>query len=138
MTASAGKAAFGTVLTIGTTTIGEVTAITPPNLSANDIDMTNMSSADGYKEFIQGLRDGGEFSFEANFLTGAPAGQEALLALFHAGTVSTTYKIQFPGSLANWTFSGYVKNVSMTAPLDGKIGFAATIKITGKPVLASG
>jgi len=36
-----------------------------------------------------------------------------------------------------WTFTGYPKSFETDSPVDGKLGFSATFRVTGKPVLAS-
>lgn len=135
----AGKFAHGTVFsaTISSvlTPIASLTSITGLDLSADDIDVTAHDSADGYREFVQGLRDGGTVSIDGNFT--AVASQEALKDLFDAGeTVAMT--ITFPDDIAEWQFNGYVNAFSTSAPMDDKAGFSATIKVSGKPILSIG
>lgn len=135
----AGKFAHGTVFsaTISSvlTPIASLTSITGLDLSADDVDVTAHDSADGYREFVQGLRDGGTVSIEGNFT--AVASQEALKDLFDGGEV-VAMEIAFPESLAEWQFNGYVNALSTSAPMDDKVSFSASIKITGKPVLSIG
>lgn len=129
------KIGYGTTLSRGGNVIAEITSITPPNLSADSIDVTTMDSANGYKEFIQGLRDGGECSLEGKFYPGDTNGQIGLLTDFNAGTLQT-FVITFPTSMgATWTFTGIVTGFEGDIPMDDAVGFAATIKISGKPVL---
>lgn len=52
------------------TKLAEVTSINPSGATLDTIDVTNMDSG-GYKEFIQGLKDGGDVSVGMNFLPGA-------------------------------------------------------------------
>ena len=56
--------ANASVFKLGSTTISEVTSISAPNLTADTIDVTTHGSTGRYREFIQGLRDGGEITIE--------------------------------------------------------------------------
>ena len=135
----AGKFAHGTVFsaTIGSTltAIAELTSISGVELSADDIDATTHDSDDGYKEFNQGLKDGGAISLEGLFI--ADTSQEGLKDLFDNGTV-VAMTIAFPEDLAEWQFNGYVNAISTAAPIDGNIDFSASVKVTGKPLLVVG
>ncbi|MEA4924930.1 MAG: phage tail tube protein [Syntrophomonadaceae bacterium] len=127
-------AAFGTTLKKGTTPIAELTKISGPALAADTIDVSSHSSVDGYREFVQGLKDGGEVAIEGNFTN--EAGQAALITDFHAGTVGA-YTITLPTTTpVSWTFSGIVTALNIDAPFDGVLAFQATLKVSGKPVLA--
>ena len=128
------KATFGTTLTRAGSAIAELTNIGSPKLTAGEIDVTSMDSANGYKEFIQGLRDGGEVGVEGNFISSDTNGQIGLVTDFNAGTVQA-FVITFPDG-TTWTFSGFVKGFELNdAEVEGKLGFKASIKVTGKPVL---
>lgn len=114
-------------------TLAEVTSITPPNLARDTIDATHMLSTSRYREFISGLRDGGEANIELNFVPGGSA-MTALLVDW-ASNAAVPYKIVFPNSAA-WTFDAFVTAIGPEAPLDDKMTAAITFKITGVPVLA--
>lgn len=133
----AGKFGKGTVFsaTVSSvlTPIASLTAITGLDLSADDVDVTAHDSADDYREFVQGLKDGGTVSIDGNF-TGV-ASQLALKGLFDTGELSAM-EIELAGSAGTWSFTGYVNAFSTDAPFDDKLGFSAQIKVTGKPTLA--
>ena len=133
----AGKFAKGTVFsaTIGAvlTPIASLTSISGVELSADDVDVTAHDSADDYREFVQGLKDGGSVSIEGNFTH--VASQIGLKTLFDSGDI-VAMSIAFPDALATWTFNGYVNALSTDAPMEDKISFSASIKVTGKPTLA--
>ena len=64
----------GTFLQIGDgavsemfTTIAEVMNIDGPNLQQETVEVTSHDSTDRWREFIGGLKDGGEISFGLNF-----------------------------------------------------------------------
>ena len=116
------------------TLVGKLTSIGGVKLKAETIDITNHDSADGFKEFIGGLRDGGEFPLEGNFIQD-DAGQLALLASFNSGAVES-FIVTFPDN-STWTFSAIVTGVEVgKADLKDQLMFAATLKISGKPVFA--
>jgi predicted secreted protein len=122
----------GTILKYAAgTTVGELSSITGPSIAAETIDVTSHESADGFREFIGGLRDGGEISIEGNFIQD-DAGQLALLASLNSGAVES-FVILFTDS-AQFAMSGIVTAFEVGAPMDDKISFSATIKISGKPV----
>lgn len=129
--------AYGTTLTRDGNAIAEITNLGGPSLAADSLDVTSHDSSNGYREFIQGLRDGGELSIEGNFYPGDSNGQAGLLTDFNAGTVQS-FVMTFPASTGTtWTFSAIVTAFETTAPVDDKMGFSATLKITGKPILAT-
>jgi len=133
---SSGYSAFGTTFTWDSETIAELSTISGPNQTVETIDMTNHSSSNQFREFIAGLRDGGEVTIEGNFIPSDTDGQIALVTDMQAGSTKTAV-ITGPTSAAyTWTFSAICTSIEMTQPFDGKIGFTATFKITGKPVLA--
>ncbi len=127
--ASSGVAAFGTSIS---PSAGEITNITGPGISVDEVEITNHSSSDDCKEFVPGLIDGGEFSVEGNLTSTVVTGVYTdLLA-----RASKSYTITFPNGMT-WTFTGYPKSFETDSPVDGKLGFSATFRVTGKPVLAS-
>lgn len=131
---SSAVSGFGVDLTWNSVVLAEVTNVTGPSESMDLIEVTNHDSADTFKEFIAGLRDGGEVSVEGNFKASDSTGQIALHTDFQAGT-SRTLLITFPSSLGNMSGTAFCTAFEMSFPHDGKIGFSATFKYTGKPTL---
>ena len=131
----AGEFAGGTVLTIGSA-ISELTSISGPTISLDVLDVTSHDSADQFREFVAGLADGGEISVEGNFIDAAQA--NILLALLVSRDVTTGATIVFPNTEAStWTFDCFVTGYESSEPFDDKLSFTATLKITGKPVMAA-
>jgi len=133
------KRALGTKLLIGDTTPVEVAGLTSIGgleLSADTIDVTTLAS-DGYREFIAGLKDGGEVSLEGYFEPEEGKGQKELYDLFESGE-TTKFKIQFPNNIASWEFDGVVTGFSTGADLEDPLAFSCTIKVSGKPTLTVG
>ncbi len=135
MTTSA-KSAFGTTIQWNAEAIGEVLSISGPSQSVDTIDVTSHDSSDSFREFIAGLRDGGEVTIEGNFIPGN-TGQADLHTDMQAGTVREVI-ITFPSAMGTtFTFDALCTAHETTAPHDEKAGFSATFKVTGKPVLAT-
>ena len=136
MTTSA-KSAFGVALARNGNTIAELTNIGHPSLSMDTADVTNHQSSDQYKEHIGTLLDGGEVAIEGNFISSDSDGQIGLVTDLNNRTAQS-FVITFPTSItATWTFSALVTAFeigSMTQ--EGTMTFSATLKVTGKPVLA--
>lgn len=135
---SSGTRAFGTLLRYvpvddAATTVGEVTGFGPPEVTADTIDMTSHQSTDRYREFIQGLRDGGEVTITANAVP-SDSGQAAIISHFDASDESKLMELGFPDD-SSWHFSALCTGVQpvTAAEIDGKLEFAATFKITGDP-----
>lgn len=136
MSATNGKLGYGATLTRNGNAIAEITSLSAPSLSADSVDVTTMDSANGYREFIQGLRDAGEVSVEGLFYPGDANGQVGLITDFNAGTLQT-FVLTFPSAMgASWSFSAIVTGFEGDIPMDDKVGFTATLKISGKPTLA--
>jgi predicted secreted protein len=126
-----GQKALGTKFKKGTTAIGGLTSIGGLELSADTLETTTLDS-DGFRTFIQGLKDAGEVSVSGYF---NPTSHEGLLDDYESGEV-VDYTIEFPTALkAKWDFEGIVTAYSTGAELEDLISFEATIKVSGKPTL---
>ena len=127
--------ALGTVLKIDTTAVAGLTEIGGLSLSADTLDTTTLDSADGYREFIGGFKDGGEVSLSGYFDNTTGKGQAELYTAFESGDVEE-FAIEFPADLdAKWTFDGVVTGIETGASLEDLVSFSATIKVSGKPTL---
>lgn len=114
--------------------VGEVLSISLPSLSKDTVDATHMESADAFREYIPGLKDGGEVSVEVNLVPGS-ATTTAALADF-ASDVVGYYKIIFPDD-TEWAFAAICTGFEGEAPLDDKMTATFTYKVTGKPAFIS-
>jgi predicted secreted protein len=128
--------ALGTKLKKGEQTIGGLTSIGGIEITADTMDVTTLDSDGGYREFIGSFKDGGEVAIEGFFEPDTTSGQVALQDSLDAGTPED-YKITFPTTpVAEWSFKGVVTGFKVgDVDVDGTIGFGATIKVSGKPVL---
>lgn len=136
--------AYGSVLQLGDgatpevfTSIAEITELTPPQMSRDEIDVTSHSSGDGYREFISGLRDGGEVTFQANWLptNSTHDGTTGLLETFN-DNVNHNWKIILPNTLITISFSGFLTAFEPELPIEEQGKLSGTIKVSGKPTVA--
>lgn len=113
------------------TEIAEVFDITPPNDTVDEIDATHMQSPNRTREFIPGLIDPGEASFEMNFVPGSPSDLK-VAALKVAGT-RVKCRVTFPNSV-KWVFSAWVSAYEPAVPTDDKMTATVTWRVTGSTV----
>ena len=156
----AGFSALGTKLIMSTDSItlgsssgleseilGDLTNISGPTMSAEEIDVSSHDSTGYFREFVAGFLDGGEVSLEGNLTVGG--GADDLVDAF-ADRVSRNFAVVFPatgtsaastytylGHWLRWTFAGTVTGVETAAPYDDKAGFSASIRVSGQPVLSA-
>lgn len=129
---------YGTTLAYadaGMEEIGSLTNIGGLEMTANALDATNHDNAEGYMQYIQGLRDGGECSVEGQLDSG-DAGQNAVVDHYNQDTNGGVRAMimTFPNG-ATWEFDAIVTRLKLgDAPVDGILPFSATFKVTGTPV----
>jgi hypothetical protein len=127
---------YGTLFEVSTNggadwdAIAEVFSITPPSETADIIDVTHMQSPNRTREFLEGLVDPGECSFELNFLPGS-AGDAKIRSLRGAGVVKC--RITWPNAVV-WAFDGIRQGYEPSAPNDDKMTASVTFKVTGSTV----
>ena len=131
------KLAFGTTFTWNSQTVAKLTSIGGVELNIDMVDVTTHQSTSGFREVLPGLADAGEVALEGNFDYTDTAGQQAMVTDAAAKT-SRTGVITFPAATGTtWTFTGYISKIKIgDNPIDGKIPFSASVKITGVPTLA--
>ncbi|MFC4494066.1 phage tail tube protein [Streptomyces ovatisporus] len=136
----AGKDAFGTQFQVESvtpgsyTTVAHVTNITPPAIERETLDVTSHGSTEGWQEFIGGLKNGGELSIELNY---DPTVHDALVEHMDDADPKN-YKIVWPGTLGDWTFTAVMTGFAPEAPHDGKLTAEASFQVSGKPTLTPG
>lgn len=116
------------------TAIGEPFEITPPQQMDDEIEVTNFSSPDGVKEFIGGLTDPGECSFNVNYVPGGPT--ETLLFDAKATRKPRAFKITWPNG-TTWSFDLLIRGLQPTAPLNDRLVLQVTGRVSGSIVRAA-
>lgn len=108
--------------------MAEVFNITPPNAQVDDVDVTHNQSPNRTREFIPGLIDPGEASFEMNFIPGSTSDQ-LMREMKIAGT-QALMRIEFPNAVT-WDFLGSVKGYEPTSQTEDKMTATVTIRVSG-------
>lgn len=129
---------FGTILKIATNAVAKLKSIGGINITRAVVDVTTHDSADEYREYIAGLKDGGEVPISGLLLPTDTDGQIALQAALESGA-ETVFAIVFPAPISyTWSFNGIVTSFATTpADIEGAVGMEAKIKVSGKPTLAA-
>lgn len=127
--------------------VGNITSFNPPSPVADEIETTNLASS--AKEFVQGLIDYGEGSFEIN-LDATSAAHQALLTTLAAGTTcewligfsdATTAAPSVTGSAfgalpstRSWIkFTAFIKALPMQGAVNGLVTATLTVRNSGSP-----
>jgi len=132
---SSGLNAFGTVLVWNYAKLAELRDISGPSQTADTVELTSHDSANGFKEYVSSVRDGGEITIDANLIPGDTPGQIAFNNDLISGTVRT-FKIVLPMSVGNsWEGNAIASGFNPAFPYNDRMSVAGTLKITGKPVL---
>lgn len=113
--------------------IAEVTNISGPGMTRDLIEVTNLDSVGGYREFIGGFRDGGNVVLSMNYTR---EGLDSFLADFESD-VPQNYEIVLPDG-TSLEFEGFVQEFPLTIPTDSQITMETTIKVTGAVTVNSG
>lgn len=119
------------------TTVAEVTNLGGPGLSKDTPDASHMESPDGYREFISGLKDGGEVTVDCNFLPDdvTQGSASGVLYMFETDALARDWHIIWSGASpqVTWAFKAVVSGVEPNAPIDDKMTLTVTLKVSGKP-----
>lgn len=113
------------------TDLGEVFNITPPSDTTDVVDVTHMASPNRTREFILGLNDPGECSFEMNFVPGSPS--DDMIQLVKAAGTVVSCRVTFPNA-ATWIFDGLLTGYAPAVPNEDKMTATVTFKVTGSYV----
>ena len=129
-------AGFGIQLKIGTVAIAELQDVSGPSLSLETIEVTSHSSVEGWKEYIAGLLDAGEISFDINYVPTNATHKNAAGGLIYilAQRAVQAFSLVFPDT-TTWTFNAFVTAFEPSAPVADKLSASVTLKLTGKPTL---
>ena len=108
--------------------IGEAFNITPGEETTDRIDVTHYKSPDRRREFVAGLIDPGEATFEINWIPGNDT-DEFIRDLRTAGT-TRTHRITFPNGVTV-SFDAIILSYSKAIPMDDKMTATITVAVSG-------
>jgi predicted secreted protein len=113
------------------TQLSEVLSVTPPNPQTADVEATHMASANRRREYIAGLIEDGEGTFEFNYVAGSAT--DLLVQAAISDGVTRSYKIVLPDGSTGWEITGdcIVKGWERSAPIDDRMTATLTVRFTG-------
>lgn len=106
--------------------VAECKSISGPTMTREMIDVTNLDSTGGYREFIPSFRDGGTVTLSINFTF---AGYLLLKQDFQSDTL-VNYEILLSDG-TSIEFSGYVQDLPINVKFDDAVTSEITIKVSG-------
>jgi hypothetical protein len=112
------------------TYLSEIYDLTPPSDTTDQVDATHMQSPNRTREFVEGLTDPGEASFEMNYVPGSPSD----IALAAAKGKRKWCRITFPNGV-QVLFTGSRQTYEKSAPTDDKMTASVSFKVSGEPIL---
>lgn len=124
-------AGYGLIIKKGATAIAAVQDVSGPGLEVGEIDVTSHDSASAIREFVMGLIDFGEITF--NIVWDPSNATHIALRTDLIARTSATYHVIWPeaASPEDWAFSAWVKAIVPSAPVDGALTMAVTLRPTG-------
>lgn len=103
-----------------------------PGLAKDSVEITSGESASRYREYIPGLRDGGEVTFEFNLKS---ANLTALFTNYELDA-NSNYRIVVPTPVTKtWNFAGHITALEPTYPETDRMTGSFTVKVSGAPTL---
>lgn len=123
--------------------VGQVQDISGPTLTRGDVDVSDHDSADGYREYLPGLADGGNVTFtigfdpeDADHVQGVGTGLIGDLEQSGCTLPTWEYTLATCAGTAIWTWAAYVNSFTQNSPVEGQHTADVGLKISGKPTLS--
>ncbi len=111
-------------------TIAEILTIEVAGQTRDALDVSSMDSTDKFREFIAGMADAGELTFQLNY-DGSSGGE--------ANALNTAYQ---SGAIETWTATivdtsvfaclGFITNLGLPVDFEGKMVQPVTVKLSVK------
>lgn len=121
------------------TPVAEVQSVSGPSIARDTPDATHATSTERWRDFIAGLKDGGEVTVGMNFLPADTTQKDASGGLLNdfSDNDSHSYRVSWPDSPAVvWSFTAFITAFEPDLSIDDVVTASVTFKITGKPTLA--
>ena len=115
--------------------IAEVKSIAGPGMTRETIEVTNLDSTGGYREFIAGFRDAGTVQLAMNYTR---AGFNIMKDDFESDDLQNYQIVLSDPDATSIEFEGLVTEMPLNVNVGDAIGLDTTIKISDAPVIGSG
>lgn len=116
------------------TKLAEITNVTPPNPQVSDVEATHFESPGRRREYVTGLIEDGEGTFEMNYVPGSDTDELIREALADGET--REYRIIVPDGADGWQIDGscIVRGYERNIPIDDRMTATLTVRFTGDVV----
>lgn len=113
------------------TQLGEILSVTPPNPQIAEVEATHMKSPNRRREYIAGLIEDGEGTFEMNLVPGSAT--DTLIQAALTDGVTRSYMIVIPDGAFGWEITGecIVRGYERNIPIDDRMTATLTVRFTG-------
>jgi len=120
------------------TEIAEVTGVSLPNPETSEVEATHFKSPNRRREYIAGLIEDGEGTFEINYVPGSATA--ALITEAQDSGDVRDYKIVIPDGEGTWEVTGQliVRRFERNIPIDDRMTASLTVRFTGAKTEAAG
>lgn len=134
MPATLGTVGLNTQLSVATNTsptnfqlIGEVKDINYAGRTVEFAEFTHQQSTSGYREYKPTFKNSGDVTFKVNWTSDT---QQTTLDTGYENSELMYFECVYPNGKTS-TFTAYVSNLGVTAPLNGPLELNITLRITG-------
>lgn len=110
-------------------TMGQQTEVSVYGVAVDSVDATHEESDGKWREFIPGLKDGGEANSTLHYIPGGATEAEVFASL---GTTEHLRAVHPSG--AHIDYRAFITGAEPDTPIDDKMTFALTWKVTGEVV----
>ena len=119
------------------TALAEISDVTGPDFSKDDIETTALDAADGFKTYISGLKDAGSLTMEMNF-TKATFKTFYDIFLLDGSAGIKWWNVTLNDASADddksvFWFEASVTQIPLRIPTNDRVTATATLKISGAP-----
>lgn len=108
--------------------VGEVIDMNPGEETGDRVDVTHFKSPDRRREYIAGLIDPGEASFQINWVPGNPT--DVFLRGLKSSGEKRIHRITFPNGAAV-EYDGMIQSMSKVTPIDDRMTATITVAVSG-------
>lgn len=118
--------------------LGEITGISLPAPETTEVEATHFKSPNRRREYISGLIEDGEGTFEMNYVPGSAT--DLLVREAQTSGTSRDYKIVIPDGAGTWEVTGacIVRRYERNIPIDDRMTASLTVRFTGASTEAAG
>lgn len=118
--------------------IAEVTGISLPAAETSEVEATHFKSPNRRREYIAGMIEDGEGTFEINY--NPSSASASLIQVAQNNGDTRAYKIVIPDGAGTWEVTGslIIRRFERNVPIDDRMTASLTVRFTGGVTEAAG